>query len=244
MAENTGAPFISVRDLCKAYRMGTETVVALRKVNLTVMRGEICCIFGASGSGKSTLLNMLAGMEPPSKGEIIIDGNNITAMSENELAAFRQKNVGFVFQAYNLLPMLTAVENVAMPLAFCGVDRQQREAAAKAVLKAVGLGDRLNHYPTQMSGGQQQRTGIARAFVTKPKLIFADEPTGNLDSKTTIDIMKMMLGFARKYNETMIIVTHNPELAVYTDRIITLKDGEIISDERNKSIYERKEIKQ
>ncbi|MGN0546548.1 MAG: ABC transporter ATP-binding protein [Acutalibacteraceae bacterium] len=244
MEENTGTPFIRVRDLCKAYRMGTETVVALRKINLTVMRGEICCVFGASGSGKSTLLNMLAGMEPPSRGEISIDGVRITSMNENELAAFRQKNVGFVFQAYNLLPMLTAVENVAMPLTFCGIGKQQREAAARSVLKAVGLGDRLNHYPTQMSGGQQQRTGIARAFVTKPKLIFADEPTGNLDSKTTVDIMNMMLGFARKYNETMIIVTHNPELAVYADRIITLKDGEIISDERNESIFDRKEIKQ
>ena len=244
MEENTGTPFIRVRDLCKAYRMGTETVVALRKINLTVMRGEICCVFGASGSGKSTLLNMLAGMEPPSRGEISIDGARITSMNENELAAFRQKNVGFVFQAYNLLPMLTAVENVAMPLTFCGIGKQQREAAARSVLKAVGLGGRLNHYPTQMSGGQQQRTGIARAFVTKPKLIFADEPTGNLDSKTTVDIMNMMLGFARKYNETMIIVTHNPDLAVYADRIITLKDGEIISDERNESIFDRKEIKQ
>ena len=244
MEENTGTPFIRVRDLCKAYRMGTETVVALRKINLTVMRGEICCVFGASGSGKSTLLNVLAGMEPPSRGEISIDGVRITSMNENELAVFRQKNVGFVFQAYNLLPMLTAVENVAMPLTFCGIGKQQREAAARSALKAVGLGDRLNHYPTQMSGGQQQRTGIARAFVTKPKLIFADEPTGNLDSKTTVDIMNMMLGFARKYNETMIIVTHNPELAVYADRIITLKDGEIISDERNESIFDRKEIKQ
>lgn len=244
MAEINAAPFIAVKDLCKAYRMGAETVVALRKINLTVMHGEICCIFGASGSGKSTLLNMLAGMEPPSKGRILIDGNEITAMNENELAEFRQKNVGFVFQAYNLLPMLTAVENVAMPLAFCGIEKPRREAAAKAVLKAVGLGDRLKHYPTQMSGGQQQRTGIARAFVTKPKLVFADEPTGNLDSKTTVEIMNMMLGFARQYNETMIIVTHNPELAVYADRIITLKDGEIISDEKNESVYKGKGIKQ
>ena len=187
------APFVAVKGLRKAYVMGTEVVVALRKIDLTIRQGEICCIFGASGSGKSTLLNLMAGMEPPTEGEVVIDGQTITQMSENELAAFRRQNVGFIFQAYNLLPTLTAAENVALPLAFCGVEQKRREAAAKSVLQAVGLGDRLNHYPTQMSGGQQQRTGIARAFVTKPKLIFADEPTGNLDSKTTKDIMDMLV---------------------------------------------------
>ena len=230
------APFIAVKGLRKAYVMGTEVVVALRKIDLTIERGEICCIFGASGSGKSTLLNLMAGMEPPTEGEVVIDGQTITQMNENELAAFRRQNVGFIFQAYNLLPTLTAAENVALPLAFCGVEQKRREAAAKSVLQAVGLGDRLNHYPTQMSGGQQQRTGIARAFVTKPKLIFADEPTGNLDSKTTKDIMDMMVGFARRYHETMIIVTHNPDLAAYADRIITLKDGEIINDQTKESV--------
>ncbi len=230
------APFVAVKGLRKAYVMGTEVVVALRKIDLTIERGEICCIFGASGSGKSTLLNLMAGMEPPTEGEVVIDGQTITQMNENELAAFRRQNVGFIFQAYNLLPTLTAAENVALPLAFCGVEQKRREAAAKSVLQAVGLGDRLNHYPTQMSGGQQQRTGIARAFVTKPKLIFADEPTGNLDSKTTKDIMDMMVGFARRYHETMIIVTHNPDLAAYADRIITLKDGEIINDQTKESV--------
>ena len=230
------APFVAVKGLRKAYVMGTEVVVALRKIDLTIRQGEICCIFGASGSGKSTLLNLMAGMEPPTEGEVVIDGQTITQMSENELAAFRRQNVGFIFQAYNLLPTLTAAENVALPLAFCGVEQKRREAAAKSVLQAVGLGDRLNHYPTQMAGGQQQRTGIARAFVTKPKLIFADEPTGNLDSKTTKDIMDMMVGFARRYHETMIIVTHNPDLAAYADRIITLKDGEIINDQTKESV--------
>lgn len=242
MDSQSSASFIRVKGLGKAYRMGEEVVVALRKIDLTIRQGEIVCIFGASGSGKSTLLNMLAGMEPPSRGEIVIDGHRIDKMSENELAAFRQKNVGFIFQSYNLLPMLTAVENVAMPLTFCGTERAQREAAAKSVLKAVGLGDRFNHYPTQMSGGQQQRTGIARAFVTKPKLIFADEPTGNLDSKTTDEIMRMMVAFARRYNETMVIVTHNPDLAAFADRIITLKDGEIIGDKANQSIIGRNTI--
>lgn len=229
-------PFIIVKGLRKAYVMGAEVVVALRRIDLTIRQGEICCIFGASGSGKSTLLNLMAGMEPPTEGEVVIDGQTITQMNENELAAFRRQNVGFIFQAYNLLPTLTAAENVALPLAFCGVEQKRREAAAKSVLQAVGLGDRLNHYPTQMSGGQQQRTGIARAFVTKPKLIFADEPTGNLDSKTTKDIMDMMVGFARRYHETMIIVTHNPDLAAYADRIITLKDGEIINDQTKESV--------
>ena len=228
-------PFIAVRGLRKAYVMGSEVVVALRRIDLEIAQGEICCVFGASGSGKSTLLNLLAGMEPPTEGEIVIDGQTVTQMNENELAAFRQKNIGFVFQAYNLLPMLTATENVALPLAFCGAEQKRRDAAAKAVLQAVGLGDRLNHYPAQMSGGQQQRVGIARAFVTRPKLIFADEPTGNLDSRTTQDIMKMIVGFARKYRETMIIVTHNPELAGYADRVITLKDGEIINDQKKES---------
>ncbi len=237
-------PAISVRGLCKGYKMGGEMVVALRNINIDIHRGEICCIFGASGSGKSTLLNMLAGMEPPSKGEIITDGVRITSLDENGLASFRQKHIGFVFQAYNLMPMLTAVENVALPLMFCGTNRTERENAARAVLCAVGLRDRFSHYPSQMSGGQQQRTGIARAFVSKPSIIFADEPTGNLDSKTTRDIMNMMVGFARKYNETLVLVTHNPELSAYADRIITLLDGEVIKDEyvseKRTLAYERK----
>lgn len=231
MTGSAGTPIIEVKGLGKAYRMGNEVVVALRKIDLTITRGEICCIFGASGSGKSTLLNMMAGMEPPSRGEVIVDGTNITKLSENELSAFRQKNIGFVFQSYNLMQMMTAAENVALPMMFYGIEKKQRDIAARAVLNAVGLGDRCSHYPTQMSGGQQQRTGIARAFVTRPKIVFADEPTGNLDTKTTTEIMNMMVGFARKYNETLVLVTHNPELAAYADRIITLRDGEIISDE-------------
>jgi putative ABC transport system ATP-binding protein len=239
MEKEFSEPFIKVQGLGKAYRMGEEVVIALRKIDLEIKRGEICCVFGASGSGKSTLLNMLAGMEPPTRGKVFIGGKEITAMSEHELAAFRQENVGFVFQAYNLLPTLTALENVAMPLTFCGIDKKKRDAMAKSVLKKVGLGDRMNHYPTQMSGGQQQRTGIARAFVHKPKLVFADEPTGNLDSKTQDQIMRMMVTFARKYNETLIIVTHNPELAAFADRIITLKDGEIIGDKPNESVMKQ-----
>lgn len=224
-------PLIVTRNLCRGYVMGQERVVALRNVNLTIYEGEIVCIFGSSGSGKSTLLNQLAGMEKPNCGEVFIAGTDITKLNENEMAAFRQKNIGFVFQSYNLLPALTAEENVAMPLSFLGVDRKVRLQAARSVLKAVGLGDRTQHYPTQMSGGQQQRTGIARAFVTKPRVLFADEPTGNLDSATTIEVMEMMVRFVRTYKETMVMVSHDPEMAAYADRIITMRDGQIIGDE-------------
>ena len=237
MEKDERVPIIRVQGLCRGYSMGSEQVIALRNINLTFYAGEICCIFGASGSGKSTLLNLLAGMEKPNRGSIWINDKDITLFSENEMAAFRQRNIGFVFQSYNLLPMLTAEENVAMPLMFLGMEREKRLRAARAVLNAVGLGDRLRHYPTQMSGGQQQRTGIARAFVARPRIVFADEPTGNLDSKTTTEIMDMMVHFARTYHETLILVTHNPELADYTDRIITLKDGEVIRD-----IYTNQEV--
>ena len=223
-------PLIVTEGLGRGYAMGNERVIALRNINLTFYEGEICSIFGASGSGKSTLLNLLAGMEKPNRGKILIDGTDVTKLSEDEMAVFRQRNIGFVFQGYNLLPMLTAEENVAMPLMFHGVERSVRLQAARAVLREVGLSDRLHHYPSQMSGGQQQRTGIARAFVSRPKIVFADEPTGNLDSKTTVGIMEMMVRFARQFGETLILVTHNPELVAYTDRIITLKDGEVIDD--------------
>lgn len=222
---------ICVRDVRKVYHMGDEEVVALNRINLNIYRGEICCIFGTSGSGKSTLLNQLAGMEKPTRGEVLIRGCNVSLMSEEALAAFRQKYIGFIFQSYNLLPSMTAVENVAMPLMFRGMDRQKREKAAAELLHRMGLSHRLHHYPGQMSGGQQQRAGIARAFVTRPQVVFADEPTGNLDSKTTEEIMKMITGFARKYNQTIILVTHDPGMVRYADRIVTLKDGDIVGDE-------------
>ena len=184
---------IEVRNLRKEYPVEDETVVALDRVNLSIPQGQICCIFGESGSGKSTLLNQLAGMEKPTRGGVRIGGVPVSRLDERELAAFRQKHLGFVFQSYNLLPNLTALENVAMPLMFRGVPKEQRERAARGVLKRVGLGHRLSHYPRQMSGGQQQRVGIARAFVTKPEVVFADEPTGNLDSKTKTEVMTMIL---------------------------------------------------
>ena len=224
-------PVIEVKDLRKEYPLGEETVVALKRINLSVRRGEICCIFGTSGSGKSTLLNQLAGMEKPTRGEVRIGGVPVSRLSEEQLAAFRQRPIGFVFQSYNLLPGLTATENVAMPLLFRGVPKAEREEAARRMLCRVGLSHRLDHFPGQMSGGQQQRAGIARAFIARPDVVFADEPTGNLDSKTTVEIMDMIGSFSRKFHQTILLVTHDPEMAAYADRIVRLIDGEIVSDE-------------
>lgn len=236
---------IDIKNLRKVYKLGHEKVVALEEINLSIRRGEICCILGTSGSGKSTLLNMMAGLEKPSKGQVLIGGKDIVRFDERRLALFRQKNVGFVFQSYNLMGGNTALENVAMPLMFRGMDRDQRERIARQSLREVGLGNRANHRPTQMSGGQQQRVGIARAFVSSPKIVFADEPTGNLDSKTTIEVMELMVNKSRENRQTFILVTHDNEIAEYADRIVTLVDGRIISDVKNKSkARTRQEIEQ
>ena len=230
-AGKTGrGPIIEVKNLRKEYPVLDETVVALERVNLAIPQGQICCIYGESGSGKSTLLNQLAGMEKPTKGGVRITGVSISRLDERQLAEFRQKHLGFVFQSYNLLPNLNAIENVAMPLMFRGVPKRKRETIARAMLKRVGLGKRMNHYPTQMSGGQQQRVGIARAFVTRPQVVFADEPTGNLDSKTKTEVMDMICSFARDFNQTIVLVTHDDNMAEYADRIVTLLDGRIIGD--------------
>lgn len=229
---------IHVKDIRKVYRMGDEEVVALNRINLKIYRGEICCIFGTSGSGKSTLLNQLAGMEKPTRGEILIRGESVSRMDEDQLAGFRQRHIGFIFQSYNLLPAMTAMENVAMPLMFRGVPQAQRERAAEWMLRKVGLSHRLRHYPGQMSGGQQQRAGIARAFVARPEVIFADEPTGNLDSKTTAEIMGMITEFSRRFQQTIILVTHDPEMVRYADRTVRLVDGDIIANE----VHNRKDI--
>lgn len=224
---------LETKDLRKVYGSGDTEVRALDGVDLTVEKGEFVAVVGTSGSGKSTLLNQLAGMEKPTRGQVLIGGVPISRLSENQLASFRQKHLGFVFQSYNLLPNLTATENVAMPLLFRGVPKQQREAAARKLLTRVGLAHRLDHFPRQMSGGQQQRAGIARAFIARPDVVFADEPTGNLDSKTTVEIMEMICSFARDYHQTIILVTHDPEMASYADRIVTLIDGEIVSNQLN-----------
>ena len=226
---------MKLTDISKIYRIGTEKVVALENINLEIPKGEICCILGTSGSGKSTLLNLMAGLERPTKGNIKIKGKNIERMSENGLAKFRQKYVGFVFQSYNLLPALTAVENVSLPLIFRGVGKKTRNERAKKLLAQVGLEKHLKHKPNQMSGGQQQRVGIARAFVGKPEIIFADEPTGNLDSKTTEEVMRLITGIARENNQTLIIVTHDVNIAKYADRVVYILDGNIEKIEKTVS---------
>ncbi|WP_242939003.1 ABC transporter ATP-binding protein [Thermosyntropha lipolytica] len=190
-------------------------------------------ILGTSGSGKSTLLNMMAGLEKPTRGTIKIYGLPVEKMNENNLALFRQKYIGFIFQSYNLLPSLTALENVALPLVFRGIPRQKREKLALEMLKAVGIAKYAHHKPAQMSGGQQQRVGIARAFVTRPKVVFADEPTGNLDSKTTRKVMELMLRITRENNRNLILVTHDINVASYADRIIHILDGDIEKIEEN-----------
>ena len=232
------ASIIKTVDLRKAYRVGSDVVVALGCINLEIEEGQVCCILGTSGSGKSTLLNQLAGLEKPTRGSVYIMGKNISKMTEKQLAHFRQKSIGFVFQSYNLLPGMSAVENVAMPLTFRGISKRKRTAIAKEMLKAVGLAERMKHTPAEMSGGQQQRVGIARAFAARPKVVFADEPTGNLDTKTTREIMELFLNFSRKQNITIVLVTHDRSLANYADRIVTIVDGAVVGDTPNKSLFD------
>ena len=234
------APIIEVHNLRKVYRMGNEKIVALNNINLEIEKGEICCLFGTSGSGKSTLLNMLAGLEKPTKGTIEIKKFHIEKLNETQLATFRQKYIGFVFQSYNLIPTLTAQENVALPLIFQGMNKKERDKKSKEMLEAVGLGKRLKHKPKEMSGGQQQRVSIARAFVNRPQILFADEPTGNLDTHTTLEVMDIITKIARELNQTMIIVSHDPEIADYAHKVITIQDGDILKIEKN--IAGRKEI--
>lgn len=228
-------PVIEVKNLYKIYRIGQNKVRALNGVDMTIYRGEFCSIVGTSGSGKSTMLNMLAGLEKPTKGTIKIAGKHIEKLSENQLVKFRRDKVGFIFQSFNLLASMTAEENVALPLRFRRIPKPVRLQRARMMLKAVGLEQHADHLPSQMSGGQQQRVGIARALIVNPDIIFADEPTGNLDSNTTAEIMSMMQRIVRKYSKTLIMVTHDNEIAGFADRIFHIKDGKIsLIEERRK----------
>lgn len=207
--------------------MGDEKIIALNNINLNIGKKEYVCLIGTSGSGKSTLLNMMAGLEKPTKGEIIINNLHLEKMNEKQLTKFRQLNIGFVFQSYNLIPTLTALENVSLVLTFKGVPKAKRDKIAIKMLKNVGLANRISHKPSEMSGGQQQRVSIARAFVSNPRIVFADEPTGNLDTKTSMEVMDLITGMANEYNQTLIIVTHDPEISQYAHRVIHLRDGSI-----------------
>lgn len=234
---------IEVKNVKKIYQMGHEKICAVDGVNFEILKGEFCCLLGTSGSGKSTLLNLMAGIEKATSGQIIIKGKNIHKMNEKNLAKFRQKYLGFVFQSYNLMNSMTALENVEFPLVFKRVKPKKRKKLASDMLKQVGLVKRLNHKPKEMSGGQQQRVGIARAFVAKPEIVFADEPTGNLDTKTTMEVMDLIKTIAKENNQTIVMVTHDRRLADYADKIIHILDGKIQNVEivRNSSDIEKTE---
>ena len=222
-----GSKIIKLRHLKKIYRMGDEKIRAVNDITLDFEQGEIACLLGKSGSGKSTLLNLISGLEKPTKGEIVILNKHIERMNENELASFRQKNIGFIFQSYNLLSTLTALENVMLPLIFVKTPPKERKERAMEMLKNVGLENRADHKPNQLSGGQQQRVSIARAFINNPPIIFADEPTGNLDTKTTYEMMDLMTSMAKGNKQTLIIVTHDLEISEYAHRRIYIADGKV-----------------
>lgn len=233
---------IEVKGLYKLYRVGDEIVRALDGVDFHILEGEFCAIVGTSGSGKSTLLNMLAGLEKPTKGSIIIDGAHIEKLSEGDLVRFRREKVGFIFQSFHLLSTMNAVENVALPLSFRGVPRRERTRKAHEILNLVNLRNHKEHFPNQMSGGQQQRVGVARALVTEPKIIFADEPTGNLDSHTSEEVMGLMQRVVKEQGRTLVMVTHDDHLAEYADRVFHIRDGRIIriDDNRKKMREDRR----
>ncbi len=235
MEENTNRKkIIEIKNLRKIYKMGDESIKAVNDVSFDIYDGEFCCLLGTSGSGKSTLLNLMAGIEKATSGTILIRGKDVVKMNESQLARFRQNSEGFVFQSYNLIGTMTAVENVELPLVFKRVPKRKRRYMAEQMLKKVGLGDRMKHKPSEMSGGQQQRVGIARAFVSKPKIIFADEPTGNLDTRTTKEVMELITQMAHDNKQTIIMVTHDNSLAQYADRIIRISDGNVIGIEEPK----------
>ncbi len=224
---------IDIRDVTKTYEMGAETIVhALDGVSLSIEAGEYVAIMGPSGSGKSTLMNLIGCLDTPSTGSYVLKGREISAMNDDELAQIRNKEIGFIFQTFNLLPRADAVQNVELPLVYSGLPRKERKARAERSLDAVGLGSRKHHRPNEMSGGQRQRVAIARALVNDPSILLADEPTGNLDSKTGEEILALMDDLHRGGN-TIILVTHEDELARHAARVVRLRDGKIVSDVRN-----------
>ena len=213
--------------LTRRYKMGDTQVDALRGVDLTVTRGEFVALVGPSGSGKSTVLNLVGGLDQPTSGQVWINGTELSASDERTLTRHRRQHVGFVFQSFNLLPRLTAKENVALPLMFSGVPEKERLARAEELLERVGLGPRLTHRPTQLSGGEQQRVAIARALVGEPALLLADEPTGNLDSATGAEIMRLLKALNQERGLTLLVVTHDPEIAAFATRTVRLRDGKV-----------------
>jgi putative ABC transport system ATP-binding protein len=226
------ASLIQIRNLKRDFVLGNETVYVLKGVNLDIRKGEYVALMGPSGSGKSTLMNLLGCLDTPTSGSYILNGKDVSNMHDNELAEIRNKEIGFVFQTFNLLPRTTALDNVALPMIYAGYPKSERSARAKEVLAQVNLSDRMDHQPNQLSGGQRQRVAIARALVNRPSIILADEPTGNLDSKTSVEIMKLFRDIHESGN-TVILVTHEEDIAAHAKRIIRLRDGIIESDSQN-----------
>ncbi|NTW31434.1 MAG: ABC transporter ATP-binding protein [Bacteroidetes bacterium] len=230
---------IKLTDISKNYKVGTETVRALRSISLTIYKNEYVALMGPSGSGKSTLMNILGCLDSPTSGEYYLNNKNVSKMTDNNLAEVRNKEIGFVFQTFNLLPRSTALDNVALPLIYCGFNKAKRIKRATEVLNSVDLGDRIMHKPNELSGGQRQRVAIARAMVNNPSIILADEPTGNLDSKISVEIMGLLENIHTAGN-TIILVTHEEDIARYAHRIIRLIDGKVASDELNPEIKKYK----
>ncbi|MEY3678804.1 MAG: hypothetical protein RI924_945 [Bacteroidota bacterium] len=228
-------PLISITDIGRKYVIGAETIHALKSVSLSINKGEFVALMGPSGSGKSTLMNMLGCLDTPTKGEYILNGINVSEMSDNELATVRNQEIGFVFQTFNLLPRSSALDNVALPLVYAGVKKEDRDKRALKALENVGLGNRVDHKPNELSGGQRQRVAVARALINDPSIILADEPTGNLDSKTSVEIMSLLEEIHAKGN-TIILVTHEEDIAQHAHRIVRMRDGLIESDLPNKKI--------
>lgn len=226
---------IQIEHIAKEYRIGTQTVHALRDINLSINKNEYVALMGPSGSGKSTLMNTLGCLDTPSSGLYMLNNQNVSTLQDNELAAIRNKEIGFVFQTFNLMPRYTALENVALPLIYAGFSKEERNARAEEVLTQVGLQDRMDHKPNELSGGQRQRVAVARALVNKPSIILADEPTGNLDSKTSYEIMNLFQEI-HDLGNTVILVTHEEDIAAYAHRIVRLKDGLVHSDDVNEPI--------
>jgi len=225
-------PLIKITNIKRDFILGNETVYVLKGIDLEINKGEYVALMGPSGSGKSTLMNLLGCLDTPTSGTYILNGKDASQMHDDELAEIRNKEIGFVFQTFNLLPRTTALANVALPMIYAGYSKSERTARATEVLKQVNLSDRMDHQPNQLSGGQRQRVAIARALVNKPSIILADEPTGNLDSKTSVEIMNLF-GDIHKIGNTVILVTHEEEIAAYAHRVIRLRDGLIESDTRN-----------
>ena len=233
-------PLIEIKGLTKKYRIGREVITALDDVSLTIEPGEFICLLGPSGCGKTTFLHLVAGLDKPTKGDVYVKGLCINRIKEKDMALFRRRFMAFIFQAYNLVPTLTALENVSMPLMFDGISRSKRDKRARELLSQIGLGKRLRNKPSEMSGGQQQRVSIARALINDPKILYADEPTGNLDSKTTKEIMDILVERVREKGVTLIMVTHNAELTDQADRVVYMLDGKIqkIEDRRSHTVEE------